>query len=96
MNLVGRRSGRPAIFCFRFQLRHRMKKKETVRSNAEDVLDQLRQDPDRFAELAEQYSDDPGSASQGGDLGFFGRGAMVKEFEDVNLPDAARRNSWVG
>ena len=56
--------------------------KETVRSNAGDVLDQLRQDPERFAELAEQYSDDPGSASQGGDLGFFGRGAMVKEFED--------------
>lgn len=56
--------------------------KEAVRSNAEDVLDQLKQDPDRFAELAEQYSDDPGSASQGGDLGFFGRGAMVKEFED--------------
>ncbi len=56
--------------------------KEAVRSSAEDVLDQLKQDPDRFAELAEQYSDDPGSASQGGDLGFFGRGAMVKEFED--------------
>lgn len=56
--------------------------KETIRSNANDVLDQLRQDPERFAELAEQHSDDPGSASQGGDLGFFGRGVMVKEFED--------------
>ena len=56
--------------------------REKVRSNAEDVLDQLRQDPEKFAEFAEQYSDDPGSASQGGDLGFFGRGVMVKEFED--------------
>ena len=56
--------------------------KETIRSNAEDVLDQLKQEPEKFAELAEQYSDDPGSALQGGDLGFFGRGAMVKEFED--------------
>lgn len=56
--------------------------KETIRSNADDVLAQLRQDPERFAELAEQHSDDPGSASQGGDLGFFGRGVMVKEFED--------------
>lgn len=56
--------------------------KETIRMNASDVLDQLRQDPERFAELAEQHSDDPGSASQGGDLGFFGRGVMVKEFED--------------
>lgn len=56
--------------------------KEIIRSRAEDVLDQLRQDSEKFAELAEQHSDDPGSASQGGDLGFFSRGAMVKEFED--------------
>ena len=56
--------------------------KETIRSNAKDVLDQLRKDSHKFAELAEQYSDDPGSASQGGDLGFFSRGAMVKAFED--------------
>ena len=36
-----------------------------------------------FAELAEDYSDDPGSARRGGDLGFFGRGQMVKAFEDT-------------
>ncbi len=35
-----------------------------------------------FDELARQYSDDPGSAAQGGDLGLFGRGVMVKPFED--------------
>ncbi len=36
-----------------------------------------------FAELARMYSQDPGSASKGGDLGFVKRGDLVKEFEEV-------------
>lgn len=36
---------------------------------------------ERFSMLAKLYSQDPGSASKGGELGFFGRGDMVKEFE---------------
>jgi peptidyl-prolyl cis-trans isomerase D len=36
-----------------------------------------------FATLAKQYSEDPGSASQGGDLGFVARGTLAKEFEQA-------------
>ena len=38
---------------------------------------------EEFASLAKQYSQDPGSAQKGGDLGYFGKGMMVPEFETV-------------
>ncbi|QNM97748.1 peptidylprolyl isomerase [Chitinimonas koreensis] len=57
--------------------------KAAARKKAEGILAELKQNPAKFAELAKQHSQDPGSAAQGGDLGFFGRGAMVKPFEDV-------------
>jgi parvulin-like peptidyl-prolyl isomerase len=38
---------------------------------------------ENFASLAKEYSKDPGSAVKGGDLGYFGKGMMVKEFEDA-------------
>lgn len=54
-----------------------------LKAAAEKVLVELKANPDKFAELAKQYSIDPGSAAQGGDLGFFNKGAMVPEFEQA-------------
>jgi foldase protein PrsA len=41
-----------------------------------------------FAEMAKEYSTDPGSAANGGDLGFFDRGKMVPAFEEVAFSSA--------
>ena len=38
-----------------------------------------------FGELAKQFSDDPGTAPLGGDLGFFSRGQFLPEFEDAGV-----------
>lgn len=51
-------------------------------SEANRIYDELIAGGD-FEKLATQYSSDPGSAVRGGDLGWFGKGAMVKEFENA-------------
>ena len=51
-----------------------------AKAKAEDLLKQIRGGAD-FAKLAAANSDDPGSKTQGGDLGSFGRGRMVPEFD---------------
>jgi len=51
-------------------------------AKAQDLLQQLRDGGD-FAALAEANSDDPGSAANGGDLGWVNRGVMVEPFEDA-------------
>ncbi len=57
--------------------------RKKAKERAEALLADLRKAPDSFAEVARKNSQDPGSAPNGGDLDFFGRGAMVKPFEDA-------------
>ncbi|RTL49936.1 MAG: peptidylprolyl isomerase [Rhodocyclaceae bacterium] len=56
---------------------------KAAQAKIEDILSQVKKNPAGFAALAKQVSQDPGSAKQGGDLGWFRRGMMVKPFEDA-------------
>ncbi len=56
---------------------------DAAKAKASQLLQQARKNPAKFAELAKENSQDPGSAPNGGDLGFFGRGMMVKPFDDA-------------
>ena len=55
---------------------------EKRRALAEELLKQLNDGAD-FAQLAKTHSDDKSNAAQGGELGFFGRGVMVPQFEEA-------------
>ncbi len=58
--------------------------RKAAREKAESVLAELKQSPANFAELAQKYSDDPGSRNKGGDLGLISRGTIpMKQFEDA-------------
>ena len=59
-----------------------MGKTPEIRAAAEKILAQLRDGAD-FDELAKKQSQDPGSAAKGGDLGWFPKGRMVKEFDEA-------------
>lgn len=55
---------------------------EEARSRLQEIRERIEGGED-FAAIAREVSDDPGSAAQGGDLGYFGRGRMVPEFEEA-------------
>ena len=57
--------------------------RQAAKARADELLQVVRKSPDSFAELAKKNSQDTGSATNGGDLDFFARGAMVKPFEDA-------------
>ena len=56
--------------------------KTAARTKAADILKEVKAGKD-FAALAKEHSQDPGSAQNGGDLGFFQQGQMVGPFNDV-------------
>lgn len=70
------------------------KNKDSAKSEANKILAEAKKNPNSFSELASKYSKDPGSASRGGDLGYFGKGTMVKPFEDAAF--AAKVGDIVG
>lgn len=57
--------------------------KEAAKKKAEQILTEIKKSPSLFGALAKTHSQDPGSAVKEGDLGLFGRGMMVKPFEEA-------------
>lgn len=61
---------------------HVTRSRDEARALAEQALKRAQQGA-RFEDLVAQYSDEPGAAGRGGDLGRFPKGAMVREFEQA-------------
>lgn len=68
--------------------------KKAAEAKAKAIAEAVRKKPASFADVAKKESQDPGSAPQGGDLGFFSRGSMVKAFEEAAF--AAKKGEIVG
>ena len=57
--------------------------REKAKAKADELLAVVKKSPETFEDVARKNSQDTGSATNGGDLDFFARGAMVKTFEDA-------------
>ena len=68
--------------------------KKAAKEKADVLFAQVKKNPKEFAELAKKNSQDTGSAVNGGDLGFFSRGMMVKPFEEAAF--GAAKDELVG
>ena len=68
--------------------------KNKAKEKADALFAQAKKNPKEFAELAKKNSQDTGSAVNGGDLGLFARGMMVKPFEDAAF--SAKKDELVG
>lgn len=78
-----------------FEVKFSDEDKAELEAKKAEIVKKLEEGTD-FAELAKEYSQDPGSAVKGGDLDFFGRGQMVKPFEETafGLADG-ERSDWI-
>ena len=68
--------------------------KKVAKEKADALFVQAKKNPKEFAELAKKNSQDTGSAANGGDLGLFARGMMVKPFEDAAF--SAKKDELIG
>ncbi|WP_290524280.1 peptidylprolyl isomerase [Alcanivorax sp.] len=90
LKMIDRRGGAEKVVT-QYQVRHVLIKTDALTSN-EQALAQANRLHDRiangeaeFPRVAAEYSDDPGSARNGGELGWVSKGEMVPEFEEMML-----------
>ncbi|RYY78269.1 MAG: peptidylprolyl isomerase [Moraxellaceae bacterium] len=87
LKLIERRGNGSRTIVQQFKVRHILLRPSEVLSpsDAEQQINRLykRANTENFADLASTFSNDPGSASNGGDLGWVSPGSMVPQFEEV-------------